>query len=206
MLDFIQVWRVLLPGSGHSPSAQTRQGRGCITRWQLHKLWRRCNLVLSSLASSERMQQGLCHRVRPTPITKDGCQCLFSTTTAQHYSSGAHIHASPCGNRGSVARPAPWVGTLTKRANGSFRMSRSVDFCHLRISCRARVPGRARRLMATAATGPVRAPPRRTWKRGAVFVRAICDEARGARGKYFIRQSFELRKIELAPLAKFVDN
>ena len=69
---------------------------------------------------------------------------LVSSKRPTKYASEASWRAATAvlWNRKSVLKS--WAISRTKRWNGSFRMSNSVDFWYLRISRRATVPGRYR--------------------------------------------------------------
>ena len=67
---------------------------------------------------------------------------LVSSNKPTKYASDASCKAKTAEdwNRKSVLKS--WAISLTKRWNGNFRMSNSVDFWYLRISLNATVPGR----------------------------------------------------------------
>ena len=67
---------------------------------------------------------------------------LVSSNKPTKYASDASCNAKTAEdwNRKSVLKS--WAISLTKRWNGNFRMSNSVDFWYLRISLNATVPGR----------------------------------------------------------------
>jgi len=81
-------------------------------------------------------------------VTRRQCnaQRFVSSNKLTRNASDASCSASTAVNCQRSPSRTGMANSRTKRWNGAFRISRSVDFCSLRISRIALVPGRVRRL------------------------------------------------------------